>query len=90
MYVKDWVHAQSLVLRPFSAALPTIMHACKSSIVDPLHRDAFCQFTFRWIYYCYSSKSTGQKTGKTHLCELYEFTMKMFLMAELERLAKGL
>ena len=33
-----------------------------------LHRGAFCQFPFRWIYYCHSSKSTGEETGKTHLC----------------------
>ena len=32
-----------------------------------VHRGAFCQFLFRWIYYCHSSKSTGKETGKTHL-----------------------
>ena len=32
-----------------------------------MHRGAFCQFTFRWIYYCHSSKSTGNETGKMHL-----------------------
>ena len=26
---------------------------------------------FRWIYYCHSSKSTGKKIGKTHLCALH-------------------
>jgi hypothetical protein len=35
-----------------------------------LHRGAFKQFSFRWIYYCNSSKSTGKETGKTHLCAL--------------------
>ena len=30
----------------------------------PLHRGTFCQFPFRWIYYCHSSKSTGKETGK--------------------------
>ena len=25
-----------------------------------LHRDAFCQFPFRWIYYYNSNKSTGK------------------------------
>ena len=34
----------------------------------PVHRGAFCQFPFRWIYYYGSNKSTGKKTGKTHLC----------------------
>ena len=28
------------------------------------HRDAFCQFHFRWIYYRHSSKSTGKETDK--------------------------
>jgi hypothetical protein len=35
-----------------------------------LHRGVFCQFPFRWIKYCHSSKSTGKETGKTHLCAL--------------------
>ena len=39
-----------------------------------LHRGAFCQFPFRWIYYCHSSKFTGKETGKTHLCALVEFS----------------
>ena len=30
----------------------------------------FCQFLFRWIYYCHSSKSTGMETDKMHLCAL--------------------
>ena len=33
-----------------------------------LHRGAFCQFLFRWIYYCHSSKLAGKETDKTHLC----------------------
>ena len=37
---------------------------------QPLHRGAFCQFPFWWIYYFHSSKSTGKETGKTHLCAL--------------------
>ena len=37
----------------------------------PLHRGAFCQFLFRWIYYCHISKSTGKNTGKKHLCALH-------------------
>ena len=36
----------------------------------PLHRGAFCQFSFRWIYSCYCSKSTWEETGKTHHCAL--------------------
>ena len=37
---------------------------------NPLHRGAFFQFTFRWIYYCGSDKSTGNETDKTHVCAL--------------------
>ena len=32
------------------------------------HRDAFCKFFFRWIYYCDSGKSAGKETDKTHPC----------------------
>ena len=37
---------------------------------NTLHRGAVCQISFRWIYYCHRSKSTGKETGKTHLCAL--------------------
>ena len=33
-----------------------------------VHRGAFCQFLFRWIYYYDSTKSTGKETDKTYLC----------------------
>ena len=33
-----------------------------------VHRGAFCQFSFRWIYYYGSDKSNGKETEKTHLC----------------------
>ena len=51
-----WTHIQSVWnhLGPVS---------CK-----PVHRGAFCQFPFRWIYYCHSNKSTREESGKTHLC----------------------
>jgi hypothetical protein len=37
-----------------------------------VHRGAIYQFLFRWIYYCHSTKSTGKKTGKTHLCAVWD------------------
>ena len=37
---------------------------------NTLHRGAFCQFPFRWIYYYGSNKSTKKETCKTHLCAL--------------------
>ena len=44
-------------------------------IVDcTVHIGAFCQFTFWWIYYCHSIKSTGKETGKTHLCAVVRFS----------------
>ena len=36
--------------------------------VTTVHRGAFCQFPFQWIYYYGSNKSTGKETGKMHLC----------------------
>ena len=38
--------------------------------ITALHRGAFCQSSFRCIYYYDSNKSTGKETGKTHLCAL--------------------
>ena len=35
---------------------------------NTVHRGAFCQFPFWWIYYYSSNKSTRKETGKTHLC----------------------
>jgi hypothetical protein len=37
-----------------------------------VHRGTFCQFLFRWIYYCHSYKSTGKETSKTHLYEVIQ------------------
>ena len=47
----------------------------------PLHRGAFCQFTFRWIHYYDSNKSTGLETGKLHLCGIIwmKFTVDKYL-----------
>ena len=39
-----------------------IIHTSKKCY-QVLHRDAFCQFPFRWIYYYGSNKSTGKETG---------------------------
>ena len=33
-----------------------------------MHRGAFHQFSFRWILYYGSNKSTGLETDKSHLC----------------------
>jgi len=42
-------------------------------ISNLMYRGAFFQFSFRWIYYHDSNKSTGKETGKTHLCAVWWF-----------------
>ena len=41
---------------------------CSGSAV---HSGAFCLFTFRWIHYYDSNKSTGLETGKSLILLLY-------------------
>ena len=38
--------------------------------IHTLHRGAFCQIPFRWIYYYGSNESTRKETGTMHLCAL--------------------
>ena len=49
--------------REFSKCLRSL-----EQFIRTVHRGAFCQYTFRWIYYYGSNKSTGKETGKSHLC----------------------
>ena len=51
--------------------------------LKPLHRGAIYQFVFRWIYYRHSSKSTGKKTCKTHLCALYGILLNSIFVLEM-------
>ena len=44
--------------------------------IPPVYRGAFCGFPFWWIYYCHSVKSTGKKTGKTHLCAVQWWSLQ--------------
>ena len=60
----------------FSSVTLLKQHTELSFSTKALHRGAFCQFPFRWIYYCHSSKSTGKETGKTHLCALKGWQFK--------------
>ena len=41
------------------------------SLLCIVHKGAFRQFSFRLIYYCHSSESTGKETGKTYLCAVF-------------------
>ena len=59
---------------------PFFSRPAGSSSLPTLHRGAFCQFLFRWIYYCHSSKFTGKKTGRTHPCDLQRFYSVTVLM----------
>ena len=45
-----------------------LLQAESMYVSHAVHRGAFCQFPFQWIYYCHGSKSTGKETDKTHLC----------------------
>jgi hypothetical protein len=58
-----------------------IFTACSIQLNTAAHRGAFCQFPFRWIYYCHISKSTGKETDKTQFCAVYKdifFLYKLF------------
>ena len=49
-------------------SLPRVKNKVSSCLrMNHIHKGAFCQFPFLWIYYCHSSKSTGKQTGETHL-----------------------
>ena len=67
---KSWFLKASLV-RKRTASLKSLLQSNTSAFGGPLQRGAFCQFPFRWIYYCGSNKSTGKKSGKMHLCALF-------------------
>ena len=44
-------------------------------LLHPMHRGAFCQFSFHWIYYYGSNESNGKETGKMHLCAMQCFDL---------------
>ena len=46
-----------------------------------MHKGAFYPFSFRWIHYYGSNKSTGLETGKSHLCALQDFIRKTLVAA---------
>ena len=47
-------------------------------LFNTVHRGAFCQFPFRWVYYYGSNKSTGKETDKTHLCAVLPLFSQTF------------
>ena len=60
-----------LVKKNFKSATLAKLKNCQNGTFEPVHRGAFCQFSFRLIYYYDNNKSTGKETGKTHLCALF-------------------
>ena len=65
MYVVNFWKLHKLTV---SASHNQLMVSPSHDQLTTSHRGAFCQFPFRWIYYCHSSKFTGNETGKAHLC----------------------
>ena len=39
--------------------LEAMENAKTTFVIRAVHRGAFCQFPFQWIYYCHSSKSAA-------------------------------
>ena len=54
----------------FVSFLITDFSLTKVPLFQPMHRSAFCQLPFPWIYYWYSTKSTGKESGKMQLCAM--------------------
>ena len=52
-----------------------------SKCFDAVHRGAFWQFPFRWIYCFGSNKSTKKETGKTHFSVLLKRDMQLLLLS---------
>jgi hypothetical protein len=55
-----------------------------------VHRGAFCQFPFQWIYYWHSSKFTGNETGKIHLCAVVKHWVMMIWLSAVTVLIQNL
>ena len=71
-----WYWKMTLKIRIFSSfvALFIIKKINQGGfLISAVHRSAFCQFPFRWIYYYGSNKSTGKEIGKTHLSAVKKF-----------------
>ena len=53
----------------FGLNWPLVERGCypENNPAKAVHKGAFCQFPFRWIYYYGRTKSTEKEIGKTHL-----------------------
>ena len=57
---------------------------------QPIHRGAFCQSSFRWIYYYGNNKSTGKETSKSHLCAIVCWSKYYFDRLKIRQWVAGL
>ena len=71
-----------------TASLNTHLCLCTLSYVrleiKTVHRGAFCQSSFRLIYYYGSNKSNRKETGKTYLCGLGQVNFESLLENKIE------
>ena len=63
-----WSIASWLILADIECAVHVALPKRHVYTFKPVHRGAFCQFPFRWIYYYGSNKSTVKEIGKMYLC----------------------
>ena len=60
-------------LMSFISSFPTHLLLYQSTQNQPMHRGAFCQFTFRWIYHCHSSSLLERKQAKRTSVQCNDF-----------------
>ena len=84
LLVLAWAYFCMPVCWKASATESTVLVSSRCT----LHRGAFCQFLFQWIYYYGSNKSNGKETGKTHLCEVWCGYQHHWIFSEMHKQAK--
>ena len=52
-------------------------------VLHTVHTGVIYQFFVRWILYCHCDKSTGRKTGKSHLCAVHTTAIKTKILLEI-------
>ena len=82
--IRIWFYDLSSIYGCIAFYLRSIGRSIYCMHLTPVHRGAFCQFLFRWIYYYGSNKSAGKETGKTQICAVQWYgglTYLKFLVA---------
>ena len=75
VYSQNWQFSHFYVHHFFSADIT-------------MHRGAFCQFPFRWIYYCHSSKFTRKETGKMYRSSNFVYVLHVEIWGKNQRQQK--